>query len=306
MTPTGTSASRDHASRPFVGSLRDAIAAHVRDGQTIALEGFTHLIPFAAAHEIVRQGRCDLHLVRMTPDLIYDQMIGAGCARALTFSWGGNPGVGSLHRLRDAVEHGWPHPLEIVEHSHAGMAAAYTAGASNLPFGLLRGYVGTDLPAVNPQIRSVACPYTGEQIATVPAIRPDVTILHAQKADRDGNVLLSGIVGAQREAGLAARALLVTVEEFVDDLDAPMNALVLPHWVIAAIACVPGGAYPSYAQGYYARDNAFYAAWEAISRERDTFSTWMDRHVRRTADHRAFLASLGTGAADGSQRGTAP
>jgi glutaconate CoA-transferase subunit A len=229
----------------------------------------------------------------MTPDLVYDQLIGMGCASRLTFSWGGNPGVGSLHRLRDAVEHGWPHPLEVVEHSHAGMAAAYTAGASNLPFGLLRGYAGTDLPAVNPQIRSVTCPYTGEQVATVPAIRPDVTILHAQKADRAGNVLLRGILGAQREAGLAARALLITVEEIVDDLAAPMNAVVLPHWVVTAIACVPGGAYPSYAQGYYARDNAFYTAWETISRGRDTFTAWMDRHVRGTTGHREFLASLG-------------
>ena len=202
-------------------SLKDAIAEHVRDGQTLALEGFTHLIPFAAGHEIIRQGRRELHLVRMTPDLVYDQMIGAGCARALTFSWGGNPGVGSLHRLRDAVENGWPRPLEIVEHSHAGMAAAYTAGASNLPFGMLRGYLGTELAEANPQVRTVSCPYTGERLATVPAIRPDVTILHAQKADREGNVLLAGIVGAHKEIGLAARKLLVTVEEVVDELAGP-------------------------------------------------------------------------------------
>jgi glutaconate CoA-transferase subunit A len=201
--------------------------------------------------------------------------------------------VGSLHRLRDAVEHGWPRPLEVVEHSHAGMAAAYAAGASNLPFGLLRGYLGTDLPAVNPEIRSVTCPYTGEQIATVPAIRPDVTILHAQQADRAGNVLLRGILGAQREAGLAARVLLVTVEEIVDDLAAPMNAVVLPHWVVTAIACVPGGAHPSYAHGYYARDNAFYTAWDDVSRDRATFTAWMDRHVRGTANHAGLLALLG-------------
>jgi glutaconate CoA-transferase subunit A len=219
-------------------------------------------------------------------------MIGAGCARALTFSWGGNPGVGSLHRLRDAVENGWPRALEIHEHSHAGMAAAYTAGASRLPFGLLRGYRGTELPAVNPQIRSVTCPYTGEAVATVPALRPDVTILHAQKADRKGNVLLRGIVGAQREAALAAQTLLVTVEEVVDDLEAPMNALVLPHWVVTALACAPGGAYPSYAHGYYARDNAFYLAWDVIARERAIFAAWMERHVLGTADHAAFLRSL--------------
>ena len=273
--------------------LADALARHVRDGQSVALEGFTHLIPFAAGHELIRQGRKHLHLIRMTPDLIYDQMIGAGCARALTFSWGGNPGVGSLHRLRDAVENGWPAPLEIVEHSHAGMAAAYTAGASRLPFGMLRGYIGTDLASANPSIRSVTCPYTGEAIATVPALNPDVTILHAQKADRQGNVLLRGIVGAQKEAALAAKVLVITVEEIVDDLEAPMNAIVLPTWVVTAIASVPGGAYPSYAQGYYSRDNAFYLAWDAIARERVRFAAWIDQHVRGTADHAAFLRSVG-------------
>ncbi len=273
-------------------SLRDALATHVRDGQTLALEGFTHLIPFAAGHELIRQGRRDLHLVRMTPDLIYDQLIGAGCASALTFSWGGNPGVGSLHRLRDAVEHQWPGPLRITEHSHAAMAAAYVAGASNLPFGLLKGYLGTDLPDHNPGIKSVTCPYTGEVLATVPALRPDVTILHAQRADREGNVLIRGIVGAMKEAGLAATKLLVTVEEVVDDLEAPMNTLVLPHWVVTAVAHVPGGAYPSYAQGHYARDNAFYQAWDDLARDRDTFTAWIDRHVRGTEDHAGFLRSL--------------
>jgi glutaconate CoA-transferase, subunit A len=273
-------------------TLKDAIATHVRDGDAVALEGFTHLIPFAAGHELIRQRRRDLHLIRMTPDLVYDQMIGAGCASALTFSWGGNPGVGSAHRVRDAIENQWPRALEIHEHSHAGMAAAYTAGASRLPFGLLRGYIGTGLNAVNPEVRSVLCPYTGESLATVPALNPDVTILHAQKADRAGNVLLSGIVGAQKEAGLAARALIITVEEVVDDLGAAMNAMVLPHWVISAIACVPGGAWPSYARGYYGRDNAFYIAWDEISRDRERFSAWMARYVLGTADHRAFLAQL--------------
>jgi len=273
--------------------LAEALARHVRDGQSVAMEGFTHLIPFAAGHELIRQRRKDLHLIRMTPDLIYDQMIGAGCARALTFSWGGNPGVGSLHRLRDAVENAWPAPLEIVEHSHAGMAAAYTAGASRLPFGMLRGYIGTDLARVNLSIRSVTCPYTGEALATVPALNPDVTILHAQRADRQGNVLLRGIVGAQKEAALAAKVLVVTVEEIVDGLDAPMNAIVLPHWVVTAIACVPGGAYPSYAQGYYSRDNAFYLAWDGIARERASFTEWIDRHIRGTPDHAGFLRSVG-------------
>jgi glutaconate CoA-transferase subunit A len=273
-------------------TLREAIARYVEDGQTLALEGFTHLIPFAAGHEIIRQGRRNLHLVRMTPDLIYDQMIGMGCASTLTFSWGGNPGVGSLHRLRDAVERGWPGPLAIHEHSHAGLAAAYTAGAARLPFAVLKGYVGNDLPAVNPQIKSITCPYTGEPLATVPAINPQVTILHAQQADRAGNILLRGIIGAQKEAALAARTLIVTVEEVVDVLDAPMNAIVLPYWVVTAVVPVPAGAYPAYAQGYYERDNAFYLAWDDIARDRKSFTAWMERHVLGTRDHAQFLRSL--------------
>ena len=273
-------------------SLPEAIARHVRDGACIALEGFTHLIPFAAGHEIIRQGRRALHLVRMTPDLIYDQMIGMGCASRLTFSWGGNPGVGSLHRLRDAVERGWPVPLAIDEHTHAGMAAAYCAGAARLPFGLLRGYLGTDLATANPNIRSVLCPYTGEHIATVPAINPDVTILHAQRADRQGNVAIHGILGAQREAALAAQALIVTVEEIVDALPPAMNGIVLPHWTVSAVVHCPGGAYPSYVQGLYSRDNDFYQRWDAIARERDDFRAWMEHHVLGTRDHAAFLASV--------------
>ena len=274
------------------GTLKEIIAQCVNDGQSVALEGFTHLIPFAAGHEILRQKKSDLHLIRMTPDLIYDQLIGAGCARALTFSWGGNPGVGSLHRLRDAVENNWPRPLTIHEHSHAGMAAAYTAGAAKLPFGMLRGYVGTDLSQVNPQISEVCCPYTNASIATVPAINPDVTVLHAQAADRRGNVLIQGIVGAQKEAALAASTLIVTVEEIVESLAAPMNAIVLPHWVVTAIAHVPMGAYPSYAHGYYARDNAFYVAWDEISRDRGSFNEWITRHVFGSRDHAQLMDSL--------------
>jgi glutaconate CoA-transferase, subunit A len=273
-------------------SLADAVAEHVQDGACVALEGFTHLIPFAAGHEIVRQRRHDLHLVRMTPDLIYDQLIGMGCARKLTFSWGGNPGVGSLHRLRDAVEQGWPAPLQLDEHSHAGMAAAYCAGAARLPFGVLRGYLDTDLPAHNPVIRSVRCPYTDEALATVPAINPDVTFLHAQCADRQGNIALHGIVGAAREAALAGKALVVTVEEIVENLAPAMNAIMLPHWVVSAVVHCPGGAYPSYAQGYYERDNAFYQRWDAIARDRESFLAWMQAHVLRSADHRAFLGGL--------------
>jgi glutaconate CoA-transferase subunit A len=272
--------------------LAEAIRAHVADGACVALEGFTHLIPFAAGHELIRQGRRELHLVRMTPDLIYDQLIGAGAARRLTFSWGGNPGVGSLHRLRDAVENGWPRPLELDEHTHAGMAAAYRAGAARLPFGVLRGYIGTDLPAHNPRIRSVRCPYTDEEIATVPAINPDVTILHAQRADRQGNVAIAGITGAAREAALAAARLLVTVEEIVEAFPPAMNGVLLPHFTVTAVAHCPGGAWPSYAHGYYARDNDFYLRWDTLARDRKRFTDWIDRHVRGTSDHRAFLASL--------------
>jgi len=261
-------------------SLPDAIAAHVSDGCTVALEGFTHLIPFAAGHEIIRQGRRDLTLVRMTPDIIYDQMIGMGCVSKLVFSWGGNPGVGSLHRLRDAVERQWPNALAIEEHSHAAMAAAYAAGAAGLPCAVLRGYAGSDLVHYNANIRTIECPFTGEQLAAVPAIRPDVAVIHAQRADRQGNVLIEGIVGVQKEVVLAARRAIVTVEEVVDDLHAPsVNSVVLPYWTIAAIAEVPRGARPSYAHGYYTRDNAFYLAWDAISRDRDGFRRWMDAHV---------------------------
>ena len=273
-------------------TLADAIERFVPDGASIALEGFTHLIPFAAGHEIIRQRRRDLHLIRMTPDLIYDQMIGMGCARKLTFSWGGNPGVGSLHRLRDAVEHQWPNPLLLDEHSHAGMAAAFCAGAARLPFGVLRGYLDTDLAAHNPNIRRVTCPFTAESLAAVPALNPDVTILHAQRADREGNVAIDGILGAAREAAMAAKMLVVTVEEIVEKLPPAMNGIVLPHWVVGAVVHCRGGAYPSYAQGCYARDNAFYQRWDAIARERESFSAWMDRHVLGTRDHAGFLAQL--------------
>jgi glutaconate CoA-transferase subunit A len=261
-------------------TLPDAIANLVHDGDTVALEGFTHLIPFAAGHEIIRQGRSDLTLLRMTPDLIYDQMIGSGCARKLIFSWGGNPGVGSLYRLRDAIENGWPKPLEIEEHSHAAMANAYAAGAAGMPSAFFRGYRGTDLPDVNPNIRFFDCPFTGEPLACVPAHRPDVAIIHAQMADRAGNVLLEGIVGVQKEAVLAAKQSLVTVEEVVDHLAAPSpNSIVLPAWTITAIAVVPGGARPSYAHGYYSRDNSFYVAWDEIAKDRESFTRWMKEHV---------------------------
>ena len=273
--------------------LADAIARNVRDGQTIAMEGFTHLIPFAAGHEVIRQGRKNLKLIRMTPDILYDQLIGMGCATGLVFSWGGNPGVGSIHRFRDAIENGWPHALAIEEHSHADMAGRYQAGASGLPFSVLRGYVGSDLPKHNPNIRSISCPFTGEKLAATPAINPDVAIIHAQRADREGNVMITGIVGIQKECVLAAKAAIVTVEEIVDDLGAPMNACFLPHWALSAVCEVPRGAHPSYAYGYYGRDNAFCKSWDAISRERETFLEWMKKHVLGTKTHAEYMKSAG-------------
>lgn len=261
-------------------TLAQAIADNVKDGDTVAMEGFTHLIPYAAGHEVIRQGRKDLTIIRMTPDILYDQLIGVGAVKKMKFSWGGNPGVGSLHRFRDAVEQHWPHKLEVEEHSHAAMANAYEAGAANLPFAMLRGYIGADLPKVNPQIKSVTCPFTGEVLAAVPAIRPDVTFIHAQRADRKGNVLIEGIVGVQKEAVLAAKRSVITVEEIVDELQpASPNSLVLPSWAVTAVVAVPGGAFPSYAQGYYKRNNAFYLAWDAISRDRDQFQQWVKENI---------------------------
>jgi glutaconate CoA-transferase subunit A len=279
-------------------SLSEAIRTHIHDGDSVALEGFTHLIPFAAGHEIIRQGLRDLALIRMTPDVIYDQLIGAGCARRLTFSWGGNPGVGSLHRLRDAVEHEWPHALELEERSHADLANAYVAGASNLPFAMMRGYAGSDLPRFNSQIRSIRCPFTGEELAATPAVRPDVAVIHAQKADAKGNVLLWGIVGVQKEAVMAAKRAIVTVEERVEHLNAPENACVLPSWVVDSVCLVPHGAHPSYAHGYYDRDNVFYRKWDAISRDRATFLAWIQHHILETANFEEFEQRLARSAAE--------
>jgi glutaconate CoA-transferase subunit A len=273
-------------------SLDDAVEGLVRDGDVVAVEGFTHLIPHAAGHELVRRGRGDLTLVRMTPDVVYDQLIGMGCARKLVFSWGGNPGVGSLHRLRDAVENDWPRPLELEEHSHAGMAAAYAAGAADLPFAVLRGYAGTELVERTRTIASVTCPFTGEELAAVPAQRPDVGIVHVQQADRRGNVQLWGIPGVQKEIVLASARTIVTVEEIVDELELRPGGMVLPGWVVDAVALAPGGAHPSYAHGYYERDNDFYVRWDEISRDRDRFREWMQRHVLDTADIDEYHRSL--------------
>jgi len=261
-------------------SLSEAIDRYVRDGDSVCMEGFTHLIPYAAGHELIRQNRRDLTLIRMTPDLLYDQLIGMGMVRKMVFSWGGNPGVGSLYRFRDAVEHGWPQPLELEEHSHAAMANAYEAGAAGMPCAIFRGYLGTDLVGFNPTIKFLACPFTSERLACIPALRPDVAIVHAQKADREGNVLIEGIVGVQKEAILASKRSLVTVEEVVDELQPPSpNSVVMPHWTITAVAEARGGAWPSYAHGYYRRDNSFYLAWDEISRDRDRFSAWMQKNV---------------------------
>lgn len=261
-------------------SLSDAVAKIIHDGDTVAFEGFTHLIPYAAGHEVIRQGKKRLKVIRMTPDILYDQLIGMGCVDHMTFSWGGNPGVGSLHRFRDAYENAWPHQITIEEHSHAAMAMAYEAGAAGLPFAVLRGYRGAQLAEVNPNIRDITCPFTGEVLAAVPSIRPDVGVIHAQKADRKGNVLIEGIVGVQKETVLAAKRAIVTVEEIVDDLGAgSRNSVVLPHWTISAVVAVPGGAHPSYALGYYPRDNGFYQAWDEIARDRDAFLAWMQAHV---------------------------
>jgi glutaconate CoA-transferase subunit A len=263
-------------------SLPEAVANLVNDGDSVAMEGFTHLIPFAAGHEVLRQGRTELELIRMTPDVLYDQLIGMGAARKLVFSYGGNPGVGSLHRFRDAIEHDWPAPLEIEEHSHAGMANRYAAGASRLPCVLMRGYLGTDLFA-RTRVESVRCPFTGEELVAVPALNPDVAIVHAQEADRAGNVQLWGIPGVQKEAVLAARRSIVTVERIVDGLEPRPGAVQIPEWVVDVVVEAPNGSKPSYALGITDRDNDFYRRWDEISRERDAFLAWMQEHLERAA-----------------------
>jgi glutaconate CoA-transferase, subunit A len=276
-------------------SLRAAVADLVPDGSTVAMEGFTHLIPVAAGHEVIRQHKRDLTLVRMTPDVIYDQMIGAGCAGEVVFSWGGNPGVGSLHRLRDAVENGYPTPLEIEEHTHAGMATRYAAGAAGLPFGILRGYLGTDLVR-HTTVATISSPFDGEEVSAVRALNPDVAVIHAQQADRRGNVGMWGITGVQREVALASRTVVVTVEEVVDELDLRgPNGAVLPSWTVDAIAEVPRGSHPSYSMGYTERDNSFYTRWDAISRDRDVFEKWIDIHVTGPDDFSAYLAAVDDG-----------
>ncbi len=272
--------------------LSEAVGDLINDGSAVAMEGFTHMIPHAAGHEIIRQHKTDLILYRMTPDVIYDQLIGAGAVAKLVFSWGGNPGVGSLHRFRDAVENGWPRPLEVVEHTHAAMAAAYVAGASDLPFGIVQGVPGIDVHEHNGSVRWIESPFDGKRVLAVAANRPDVTVIHAQRADAEGNVQLWGIVGIQKEAAMAAKRVIVTVEETVDRFDPVPGEVVLPHHVLTAVCRAPGGAYPSYAQDYTRRDNAFYKAWDNISRDRDRFVSWIERHVRGTTNISEFLDSI--------------
>jgi glutaconate CoA-transferase, subunit A len=274
--------------------MRDAIAAHVRDGDTVVIEGFTHLICFAAGHEIIRQQRRELTLCRLTPDLIYDQMIAAGCARKLVFSWAGNPGAGSLHAFRRAAEGKGP-PLELEEYSHFGMVARLSAGAARLPFWTLRNYMGTDLPRVNPMIRSVSCPYTGETLATVPALNPDVTIIHAQRADAQGNAQIWGLLGVQKEAAFASDRVIVVVEEIVDEtvIRADPNRTVIPGLIVDAVVAEPWGAHPSYAQGYYDRDNEFYIAWEKISRDPAALTRYLDEYVFGVSDRSEYVKKCG-------------
>jgi glutaconate CoA-transferase subunit A len=276
-------------------SMKAAIANFVRDGDVVVIEGFTHLICFAAAHEIIRQQRRDLTLCRLTPDLVYDQLIAAGCAKKLVFSWAGNPGVGSLHALRRAVEKNVPRPLEIEEYSHFGMVARMFAGAANLPFWPLHDYRGSDLPAVNPLIRSVKCPYTGEELATVPALNPDVTIVHAQRSDEDGNAQIWGLYGVQKESAFAATRVILVVEEIVPAsvVRADPNRTLIPGFMVDAVVCEPWGAHPSYAQGYYDRDNDFYVAWDEISRDEERLAAWMREYVEGVSDRREYMEKMG-------------
>ncbi len=289
-------------------SMREAIARHVHDGDTDVIEGFTHLICFAAGHEIIRQGRRDLVLARLTPDLVYDQMIGAGCARRLVFSWAGNPGVGPLHAFRRAVEQGVPAPLEIEEYSHFGMVARFQAGAARLPFMHLRDYAGSDLPRANPRIRQVECPYTGERLAAVPALHPDVTIVHCQRADAKGDAQIWGLLGVQKEAAFAAERVIVVCEQLVDEsvVRSDPNRTILPGFLVDAVVVEPLGCHPSYAQGYYDRDNDFYVRWDALSRDPASLERYLDEWVRGVPDRSAYVAKLGSERVEGLRADARP
>lgn len=276
-------------------SMFEAVRRFVADGSVLVIEGFTHLISFAAAHEIIRQKKRDLTLCRLTPDLVYEQMIAAGCARKLVFSWAGNPGAGPLYALRRAVEQGIPHPLELEEYSHFGMVVRFQAGAAHLPFLPLRTFTGSDLPRVNDRIREISCPYTGERLATVPALNPDVAIIHAQRADRAGNAQVWGLLGVQKEAAFAASKVIVVAEEIVDEavIRADPNRTLLPGFIVSAVVHEPWGCHPSFAQGFYDRDNDFYVAWREISQDAAKLDAWLDEWVYGVADRAEYVRKMG-------------
>lgn len=276
-------------------TMKDAIARFVSDGDLVVLEGFTHLIPFAAGHEIIRQRKRDLTIARLTPDLIYDQLIAAGCARKMIFSWAGNPGVGPLHAFRRAVEKGVPRPLEIEEYTHFGMVLRFMAGASNLPFLPTRNYPGTDLTAVNPLFRQIRSPYSDETLWCVPAIRPDVTIVHAQRADADGNTQVWGLYGVQKEAAFASRRVIVTVEEIVPStvIRSDPNRTIIPGTIVSAVVHEPFGAHPSFVQGAYDRDNDFYVEWDRISKDEAGLKGYLDEWVYGLPDRAAYIGKIG-------------
>jgi glutaconate CoA-transferase subunit A len=296
-----------------VASMRDAIAELVRDGDTVAIEGFTHLISFAAGHEIIRQRKRDLTLARLTPDLIYDQMVAGGVARKLIFSWLGNPGVGGLNAIRRRIEadpvaaSGGP-PLEIEEYSHFGMVGRYTAGAANLPFFPLRSYFETDMPKVNPRIRPVESPYGDGVVYAVPPLKPDVTIVHAQRADENGNTQVWGLLGCQKEAAFAAERVIVVVEEVVAEevVRADPNRTIIPGLIVDAVVVEPFGAHPSYVQGAYDRDNRFYLDWDPISRDEEATQAWLRDWVFGLDGRAAYVEKLGPDRVASLRPGPAP
>ena len=285
----------DTAKTDKLVSMREAIAAHVSDGSSVAIEGFTGFICFAAGHEIIRQRRRDLTLIRMTPDLIYDQMIAAGAAKKLIFSYMGNPGVGSLYCIRRAVEKGVPRPLELEEYSHYGMVGRYAAGASRMPFFPLRSYFGTDMIEVNPLIKLMDDPYGTGKIAVVPPLNPDVAILHAQRADRRGNTQIWGLLGMQKEVAFASNHVIVVVEEIVGEsvIRADPNRTLIPGLIVDAVVHEPYGAYPSYVQGYYDRDNESYIAWDKLSQDHAAVVGWLAEWVYGLENHAGFVRKLG-------------
>ena len=276
-------------------SMHDAIERFVHDGDTVVIEGFTHLICFAAAHEIIRQRRRELTLCRLTPDLIYDQLIGAGCVRKLVFSWAGNPGAGPLYAFRRAVEHGIPNQIQLEEYSHYGMVARLTAGAARLPFFPLRNYMGTDLPKANPLIKTVECPFTGEELAAVPALNPDVAIIHVQRADENGDAQIWGLLGVQKEAAFAAKYTIIVAEEIVAEsvIRADPNRTLIPGLIVDAVVCEPFGCHPSYAQGFYDRDNDFYVSWKGISEDVKRFNAYLDEWVFGVEDRAEYVKRMG-------------